>query len=157
MTRRSRIFAAVIFLTAVFAWQPLSGTASSSTVNAGLDENRLAAIDEFVQDAIRAHQLPGAVVVVGRRDRIYYRKAFGNRALAPAVEPMTVDTIFDLASLTKVVATTTSIMQLVDEGRIGLKNFVAEYIPEFARNGKSQITIFHLLTHTSGLKPGLDP
>jgi uncharacterized protein YbbC (DUF1343 family)/CubicO group peptidase (beta-lactamase class C family) len=151
------ILAAVVFLTAVFALQPLCETASSCTLDGCLDEDRLAAIDELVQQAIRAHQLPGAVVVVGRHDRIYYRKALGNRALAPAVEPMTVDTIFDLASLTKVVATTTSIMQLVDRGRIGLKNFAAEYIPEFARNGKSQITIFDLLTHTSGLKPGLDP
>jgi uncharacterized protein YbbC (DUF1343 family)/CubicO group peptidase (beta-lactamase class C family) len=157
MTRSAMILAPVLFLAAVFVLQPFSGTTTSCTADEGLDENRLAAIDELVQDAIRAHQLPGAVVVVGRHDRIYYRKAFGHRALAPAVEPMTLDTIFDLASLTKVVATTTSIMQLVDEGRIGLKNSVADYIPDFARNGKSQITIFHLLTHTSGLKSGLDP
>ena len=87
---------------------------------------------------------------------IIYRKAFGSRALEPVREPMTVDTIFDLASLTKCIATTTSIMKLVEEGRVRLNDPVAAYLPEFAQNGKKDITIRELLTHYSGLAPDLD-
>jgi len=85
-----------------------------------------------------------------------YRKAFGFRALEPRREPMTVDTIFDLASLTKVVATTTAVMQLVQSGAVRLNDPVSKYIPEFAQNGKDDITVRMLLTHYSGLQPDLD-
>ena len=120
------------------------------------DRGRLARIDELMQEAIRDGKLPGAVVVVGRGRELFYQKAFGHRAVEPAAEAMTLDTIFDLASLTKVVATTTSIMILVEEGRIRLSDRVASYIPGFARYGKADITVRHLLTHTSGLRPDLD-
>ena len=113
-------------------------------------------IGELVEEAIARHQLPGAVVLVGRGDTVLYARAFGRRAVLPAPEPMTDDTIFDLASLTKVVATTTSVMQLVEEGRLRLSDPVARFIPEFSRHGKSAITIHHLLTHVSGLRPDLD-
>ena len=109
-----------------------------------------------MQEAIRRRELPGAVVVVGHGEEIVYQKAFGNRAVEPATEVMTLNTIFDLASLTKVVATTTSIMILVEEGRIRLTDRVASYIPSFARSGKVEITVRDLLTHTSGLRPDLD-
>ena len=79
---------------------------------------------QLVREAIAEKKLPGAVVLVGRGDRILYQKAIGNRALVPAAEPMTVDTIFDLGSLTKVVATTTSVMMLVEQGRIRLSDRV---------------------------------
>ncbi len=118
---------------------------------------RLCWIDDLVEEAIGEGQLPGAVILIGQNERILYRKAFGYRAVVPAVEPMTVDTIFDLASVTKVVATTTSIMQLIEAGRIALDDPVTRYIPEFKRHGKSNITVRHLLTHTSGLRPGLNP
>jgi uncharacterized protein YbbC (DUF1343 family) len=133
------------------AQQPASSGSAPS-----LDASRLAKIDPIVQEAIAAHDLPGAVVVVGRGDRVEYRKAFGNRALVPSVEPMTLDTIFDLASLTKVVATTTAVMQLVENGDIRLADKVSQYIPGFERYGKDRITIRHLLTHTSGLRPDLE-
>ena len=120
------------------------------------DESRLRQIDTVVNEAITARKLPGAVVLVGRGTETTYRKAFGRRALVPAREPMTVDTVFDVASLTKVVATTTAVMLLVEEGRIGLDESVAAYIPEFAKYGKARITIRHLLTHVSGLRPDLD-
>jgi uncharacterized protein YbbC (DUF1343 family)/CubicO group peptidase (beta-lactamase class C family) len=113
-------------------------------------------IDDLVEEAIREEQLPGAVILIGQNEQILYRKAFGHRAVVPALEPMTVDTIFDLASLTKVVATTTGIMQLVETGRISLDDPVSRYIPQFKRHGKSNITVRHLLTHMSGLKPGLN-
>jgi uncharacterized protein YbbC (DUF1343 family)/CubicO group peptidase (beta-lactamase class C family) len=114
-------------------------------------------IDDLVEEAIRENRLPGAVIFVGQNDRILYRKAFGRRAVVPDPEPMTVDTVFDLASLTKVVATTTSIMQLVEDGRISLADPVTRHIPQFKRHGKSGITVRHLLTHMSGLRPGINP
>ncbi|MFI5177385.1 MAG: exo-beta-N-acetylmuramidase NamZ domain-containing protein [Vicinamibacterales bacterium] len=123
---------------------------------AGFDLTRLARIDEVVADAIAAHKLPGAVVVVGRGDAIVWRKAYGSRALVPAVEPMTLDTIFDMASLTKVVATTPAVMMLIEQGRLRLTDPVASFIPEFAKYGKDRITIRDLLVHTSGLRPDLD-
>jgi uncharacterized protein YbbC (DUF1343 family)/CubicO group peptidase (beta-lactamase class C family) len=92
---------------------------------------------------------------VGHRGKIVYRKAFGNRSLEPYLHPMTVDTIFDLASLTKVVATTTAIMELADRGRLRLDDPAARYWPAFAANGKGGITIRQLLTHTSGLRAGV--
>jgi uncharacterized protein YbbC (DUF1343 family)/CubicO group peptidase (beta-lactamase class C family) len=115
-----------------------------------------APIAPLVEAAIARHDLPGAVVLIGRGDAVVYRHAFGQRAVAPAAEPMTDDTIFDLASLTKVVATTTSVMKLVEEGRIRLTDPVAAYITDFGKYNKSGITIRHLLTHTSGLRPDLE-
>jgi uncharacterized protein YbbC (DUF1343 family)/CubicO group peptidase (beta-lactamase class C family) len=109
-----------------------------------------------VQAAIGRRDLPGAVVLIGRGDEIVYHQAFGDRAVQPAREPMTEDTIFDIASLTKVVATTTSVMQLVEQGRVRLGDPVAAFIPEFGKYGKGAITIRHLMTHTSGLRPDLE-
>jgi CubicO group peptidase (beta-lactamase class C family) len=122
----------------------------------GLDPAALNRIDEVVADAIKAKQLPGAVVVVGRGDQVAFRKAYGQRAVQPSAEPMTMDTIFDLASLTKVVATTPSVMMLVQQGRIRLTDPVASFIPEFARYGKDRITVRDLMTHMSGLRPDVD-
>ena len=121
-----------------------------------VDVRRLDAIEALVREAIAEKKLPGAVVLVGRGDRILYQKAIGNRALVPAAEAMTVDTIFDLASLTKVVATTTSVMLLVEQGRLRLSDRVAVYVPGFERYGKGDITVRHLLTHVSGLRPDVD-
>src|SRR5437588_10664618 len=118
--------------------------------------NRLAVVDSIVQEAIHAGQIPGAVVLVWHNGQVLYRKAFGYRALEPRRELMTVDTVFDLASLTKVVATTTAVMQLVEKGEVRLNDPVAKYIPEFAQNGKEDITVRELLTHYSGLEPDLD-
>jgi len=118
--------------------------------------NRLAVVDSIVQEAIHAGQIPGAVVLVWHNGQVLYRKAFGYRALEPRRELMTVDTVFDLASLTKVVATTTAVMQLVEKGEVRLNDPVAKYIPEFAQNGKEDITVRGLLTHYSGLEPDLD-
>ncbi len=111
--------------------------------------NRLAVVDSIVQEAIHAGQIPGAVVLVWHNGQVLYRKAFGYRALEPRRELMTVDTVFDLASLTKVVATTTAVMQLVEKGEVRLNDPVAKYIPEFAQNGKEDITVRGLLTHYS--------
>ncbi len=109
-----------------------------------------------IEAAIARGELPGAVVLVGRGDQVLYHAAFGRRAVAPVSEAMTEDTIFDIASLTKVVATTTSVMQLVEQGRVRLADPVDWYIPGFGRYGKAGITIRHLMTHTSGLRPDLE-
>ena len=96
---------------------------------------------------------PGAVLVVGHDGAVIYRKAYGNRALEPTREPMTLDTVFDLASLTKVIATTTAMMQLFEQGKVRMNDPVAKYLPEFAQNGKEDITLRQLMTHYSGLAP----
>jgi uncharacterized protein YbbC (DUF1343 family)/CubicO group peptidase (beta-lactamase class C family) len=116
---------------------------------------RFAGIDLAARQEIAAGHVPGAVILVGHRGRIVYRKAFGLRAITPSARLMRVDTVFDLASLTKVVATATAIMRLVDQGHISLDKPAATYWPAFAANGKGGITIRQLLTHTSGLRPGL--
>ncbi|PYR93247.1 MAG: hypothetical protein DMF84_09635 [Acidobacteria bacterium] len=123
---------------------------------AGLDAKRLDEIPPLVEAAIAEKKLPGAVVLVGRGDRVVYEKAIGNRSVEPVTESMTLDTIFDLASLTKVVATTTSVMKLMEDGRIRMNDRVATFIPGFERYQKADITIRHLMTHTSGLRPDLD-
>ena len=120
------------------------------------DNSRLDRIADLVNQAIAAKQAPGAVVMVGRGDQVAYRQVFGNRSVEPTVEAMTLDTVFDLASLTKVVATTTAVMILVEEGRIRLNDRVAAHIPGFERYGKGEITVRHLMTHVSGLRPDLD-
>jgi CubicO group peptidase (beta-lactamase class C family) len=116
---------------------------------------RLTGIAPIVNAAIARRELPGAVVVIGRADEILYRETFGQRAVSPVAEPMTGDTIFDVASLTKVVATTTSVMQLVEQGQLRLRDPVAKFVPEFSAHGKGSLTIQQLLTHTSGLPPDL--
>ena len=115
-----------------------------------------APIGAVVEREIAAGKIPGAVILVGSHDRVLYRQAFGLRAVEPARETMTPDTIFDLASLTKVVATTPAIMQLIERHRLKLDDKVAHYWPAFAKNGKQDVTVEELLTHSSGLRPDLD-
>lgn len=113
-------------------------------------------VDGIVKRAIEDHEIPGAVVLIGHNGRVVYRRAFGHRSLEPTVEAMTVDTIFDMASLTKCIATGMSVMRLIETGLVRLNDPVAKYVPEFAANGKEQITIRQLLTHYSGLRPDID-
>jgi uncharacterized protein YbbC (DUF1343 family)/CubicO group peptidase (beta-lactamase class C family) len=119
-------------------------------------DSRLTVVDSIISDAIAQQQIPGAVLIVGHDGRVAYRKAYGDRALEPRRETMTLDTIFDCASLTKVVATTTAILQLWEQGKFRMNDPVAKYLPEFAQNGKQDITIRQLLVHYSGLAPDLD-
>ena len=114
-----------------------------------------AALDAQIGSTIRDGLIPGAVLVVGHDGKIVHRKAYGNRAIVPTREPMTLDTIFDIASLTKLVATTPAIMKLVEQGKLRLDAPVTAYLPEF-QGGKSAITVQDLLTHYSGLRPDLD-
>ena len=116
----------------------------------------LGAVDTIINQAIADGNIPGAVLLVGHNGKVIYRKAYGNRSLEPKREPMTLDTIFDLASLTKVIATTTAVMHLVEQGKVRLNDPVAKYLPEFAQNGKEDITVRQLLTHYSGLAPDIE-
>ena len=130
--------------------------AGPAAAPAGINLERLQGIDTVVNQAIADHKLPGAVVLVGHGDRVVFRKAYGNRAVTPQREAMTLDTMFDLASLTKVVATTTAVMMLVENGQVRLNDTVASFIPEFGKYGKERLTVRDLLTHSSGLRPDLD-
>lgn len=129
---------------------------AGNPVSAQDNSSNLGNLDSIVQASIQNHDMPGAVVVVGHDGKVIYRKAFGNRSLEPKVEPMTVDTIFDMASLTKVIATTTAVMQLEEQGKIRMNDPVVKYIPEFGQNGKGDITVRDLLTHYSGFAPDID-
>lgn len=120
-----------------------------------LSPQSLAPVAGIVRGEIANGHIPGAVVLIGQGDDIVYRRAFGLRAFGPSPVPMTADTIFDLASLTKAVATTIAIMQLGERGRLDLDAPAARYWPQFAASSKAQITIRDLLTHYSGLKPDL--
>jgi uncharacterized protein YbbC (DUF1343 family)/CubicO group peptidase (beta-lactamase class C family) len=111
--------------------------------------------DQPIDQAVKDGLIPGAVLLVGHDGKIVYRKAYGDRALFPKREPMTVDTMFDAASLTKVIATTPSVMKLFEQGQIRLNDPVTKYLPEF-QGGHSDITVRNLMTHFSGLRPDLD-
>jgi len=119
----------------------------------GMEVGRLALIDFVVQRGLESNSMPGAVVLVGYQGKIVFLKAYGDRQLQPEKVAMTVDTVFDMASLTKPVATATSVMQLVEQGKIKLSDPVSQYIPEFAANGKQAVTVYQLLTHQGGLIP----
>lgn len=142
----------VLFLVVVLTAAALGREATAAA--AGLRPERLTEMDAAIQEAIAEKRCPGGVLRVEHGDAVYHR-AYGKRALVPAEEPMTEDTIFDAASLTKVVATTPAIMLLVERGKLGLDDPVAKYIPEFAAHGKEHVTIRQLLTHTSGLRPDI--
>jgi len=139
---------ALLFLTSAFGL--LWFTASADERFVASEE-----LDSIVEQAIAGEQIPGAVLLIERDGVVLHRKAYGERAVTPTHEKMTVDTIFDAASLTKVVATAVSIMKLFEQGKIRLNDRVTEYLPEF-QGGDSHITIRHLLTHFSGMRPDLD-
>lgn len=108
-------------------------------------------IAPWVENSIAEGYYPGAVILAAHNGQIIYRGVFGNRRILPTIAPMRFDTIFDLASLTKPIVTTTAVMQLVEQGKLSLDAPVAQYWPAFASHGKSGITIRELLTHTSGI------
>jgi uncharacterized protein YbbC (DUF1343 family) len=130
-----------------------AGLPHAAPETVGMAGQHLARIDQIVAEGLAEKRMPGCVVCVGRKGKIVLLKAYGNKRLQPSEEPMTVDTVFDMASITKPVATATSIMLLVERGQLKLAQRVSSIIPEFAANEKEPITIFDLLTHQSGLLP----
>ncbi len=127
--------------------------AVSSAVLANEPYDRIAPL---VEKAIADKQLPGAVVLVGRDEQVLYRKAFGFISYSPAAPVMAPDTVFDLASLTKAVVTTTLIMQLVEQGELRLTDPVGKYLQQLTDTEVKKITMLQLLTHSSGLADGFD-
>jgi uncharacterized protein YbbC (DUF1343 family)/CubicO group peptidase (beta-lactamase class C family) len=129
--------------------------ATTERKQAAFRPEKLAEMDKAVEQAITDGKCPGGVLWLEHRGTVYH-KAYGNRAVVPKIEPMTEDTIFDAASLTKVVACTPAIMLLVERGQVNLDATVQSYIPEFKGDGKEAITVRQLLTHTSGLRPDIE-
>lgn len=134
--------------------RPVVPTASPKV---GMDAEHLSLVDDVIWDAIRAEDIPGAVLAVVRHGKMVYLKAYGNRQLVPDTLPMTTETVFDMASVSKCVGTTLSIMQLIERGQIRLVDPVDVYLPDFQpwedkeTGRKIRITVADLLTHTSGL------
>jgi uncharacterized protein YbbC (DUF1343 family)/CubicO group peptidase (beta-lactamase class C family) len=147
----SPVVVALLVAQSVFAQLPAALPATQ-----GLSPERLGRMDAVVAASIEKKELPGAVVLVARHGKTVWRKAYGARAVEPQREAMTLDTIFDLASLTKVVATTTSIMILIEAGKIRLSDPVVQFIPEMKGEGRDAITIEQLMTHVSGFAPDFD-
>ncbi|MEQ1921868.1 MAG: serine hydrolase, partial [Pyrinomonadaceae bacterium] len=135
---------------------PAQGLPVAAPQTVGMNAAKLAQIDALVTSDIAAKKLPGAVVLVGHKGKIVFRKAYGNRSLVPTVEKMTVDTIFDVASLTKPIATATSIMILVEQGKLRLNDNIGKFIPDIDDENAKRVTIQQLLTHTSGYAPDFD-
>ncbi|MEY4918128.1 MAG: hypothetical protein RL616_2041 [Verrucomicrobiota bacterium] len=132
-----------------------AGCASNRQITKTFRAEKLVAMDAVIFSAIASNQIPGGVLWV-EHNGVAYHKAFGSRAIVPAREAMTEDTVFDAASLTKVVATTPAVMILVERGKISLAAPVKTYIPEFTGDGRDEITVRQLLTHVSGLPPDIE-
>ena len=134
---------------------PSNGLPSREPAAVGMSSARLATIDRVVQHGIDAGGFPGAAVVVGRKGYSVWSKGFGALDWTAKGLPVSADqSIYDLASLTKVIATTTAIMVLYDQGKVALDAPVSRYIPSFSGGLKDQVTIKHLLTHRAGLPAG---
>ena len=129
------------------------GKSESSSSDAFLP-GHLIRLDQAVEKAIDQKKLPGGVLWFQQGQR-GYRQVYGHRSAQPKIESITEETLFDAASLTKVIATAPSIMKLVQSGDLSLEAPVSQYLPEFASNGKEAVTVRQLMTHTSGLRPGL--
>jgi CubicO group peptidase (beta-lactamase class C family) len=141
-----------VALFSVFA-MPIGAAPAQSILSSN---TAYARIDELLVEGIAANLAPGAVVLVGHATDTTYLKAHGLRSVVPNTETMTTDTVFDIASLTKVVATTTAIMTLIEQGKVRLNDPVSTYIPGFEIHNKGKITVRHLLAHVSGLRPDVD-
>jgi len=150
------IFSALFFLLFCSGHLLAQFLPEASPESVALDSERLAKVDGVIAAAIQQKDIPGAVIMVVKDFKIVYQKAFGNRQLVPHTEAMTINTIFDMASLTKPMITATTLMQLVDDGRVRLLDTINHYLPEFVAfkdslGHKKPIRIVHLLTHSSGL------
>src|ERR1041384_690222 len=149
-----RLFLCSAVTLAALAGHGCRTTPPASFSSFSFRQDKLAEMGAAIEEAIADHQTPGAVLWI-EHEGVAYHKAFGERAVEPVPEPMTEPTIFDAASLTKVIATAPAVMLLMERGALEVDAPVQKYIPEFRRDGKDAITVRHLLTHTSGLRSGL--
>jgi CubicO group peptidase (beta-lactamase class C family) len=153
--KRSSIISSTIAVLVFFCSAVFAGSASPAPQGKG---DRSARIDQLLEHAISHGLIAGGVVLVGDRKGVLFERAYGRVSSDPNASPMAVDTIFDLASLTKVVATAPAILKLAEEGKISLIDPVVRWFPEFAGKGKDELLVLNLLTHTSGLDDfPLDP
>jgi len=149
---KCRFLLPITALLVLFAFcPPRQLTAAPPPDEVRVDAEKLNEIDAAIEQALNADEMAGCVVAIGFRGEWLLRKAFGERQVLPEREPMTCDTVFDLASLTKPIATATSVMLLVEREEVSLRDPIAKHLPEFGRNGKDAVTVFHMLTHQSGL------
>jgi CubicO group peptidase (beta-lactamase class C family) len=146
----------IVLVLALVAQPILAQLPHAKPESVSVSAAHLAAMDSVITDEISKGRLPGAVVFVGRKGRLVWQKTYGSRVVDPSREAMTPDTIFDVASLTKVVATATSIMILVERGKLRLNDPVSRHIPELRGDGRERVTIEQLLTHVSGYAPDFD-
>jgi CubicO group peptidase (beta-lactamase class C family) len=149
--KTSKIISWAIALTLAASSASYARLPDATPVSVGVSPTKLNQVAEVINDAISRGVMPGAVLVVGRQGKVIYRQAFGNRALLDKPVKNSVDTIYDLASLTKVIATTPSIMSLVQTGQIDLASPIVKYFPEMAGTGKDTVTVEQLMRHRSGL------
>ncbi len=154
--RRKRPFVCWILIAAILSLLPAASVAKlprAKPEKVGMSSHHLRHIKEAMDEAIQNKKAPGGVVIVLRNGHIVYRSAFGLKALEPEPEAISIDTMYDMASLTKVVATTSMIMLLMQDGHLRLDDPVSQFIPEYTGADKDKTTLRHLLTHTSGLPP----
>lgn len=154
--RGKRPFVCWILIAAILSLLPAASFAKlprAKPEKVGMSSHHLRHIKEAMDEAIQNKKAPGGVVIVLRNGYIVYRSAFGLKALEPEPEAISIDTMYDMASLTKIVATTSMIMLLVQDGNLRLDDPVSQFIPEYTGADKDETTLRHLLTHTSGLPP----
>ena len=151
-----KVFLFFAFFLLSFAFADAQSLPIAAPQAVGMSAEKLRLIDAEVEKAIADKKMPGAVIVIGHKGKIVYRKAFGNRTLVPTVEKMTLGTIFDAASLTKPIATATSIMILLERGQLRLNDRIEQFIPELKGKDSGRVTVQQLLTHTSGYQPDFD-
>jgi CubicO group peptidase (beta-lactamase class C family) len=155
--------AAVLLIGLLFSACGKKAVPSGDASDVGMDDDRLQRAAAIVREAVANREVPGAVLLVVRKGKTVLREAFGDSQWVPERKPLTADMIFDLASLTKPIATATAVMMLAEQGRLSLHEKVNAYIPEFApyadEKGKAgeDVRLWHLLTHTSGLPPYTEP
>ncbi len=154
MTRCTLIVALLTLLLPAYGSVSAQDTLTTTAVSTAAPD--FTPIDAMLNEAIAHNELPGAVVVIGHAGHVVFHRAYGMRSLEPTREPMTEDTIFDLASLTKPMITATAVMQLFEQGKLRLDDPIAHYLGEFGAAGKQDITIRQCLTHYSGLAADLD-
>jgi len=163
MKKTSAVLLTVLVLFA--SVPPLRGQSvpAARPEDVGMSSRQLARLDTLMSEALARKDYPGAVLLVTRKGKTVYRSVFGQSQWVPEPKPMTMDMIFDMASVTKPVATATSIMILVEQGRIRLWDRVKLYVPEFSAYIQEkgipgeEVRLWHLLTHTSGLPPYTEP
>lgn len=150
------LFLSIFLVSVSVIAQPLKRV---SPQESGMDPVRLSQVDRIIEESIKTGEIPGAVLAVVRDGKMAYLKAYGNKSVYPSQEKMTVNTVFDLASVSKPVGTAIAFMQLVEQGRVRLTDNVSMYIPGFkpwtdtVTGRKIEIRVVDLLTHTSGLPP----